>query len=359
MDRRTANDRRTRSVQRGFQMIVLIPAYEPDEKLTELVRELRASSDCEIVIVDDGSSERCRSVFQELENVCTILHHPENKGKGAAIKTGLRHISQHASGNDGIITADADGQHLVKDILRVEDEWEKTPDDLILGSRRFTGKVPFRSLAGNAFTRFIFHACTGIRVYDTQTGLRAFSCTRIPSFLALEGDRYEFEINMLLYAGRLGIHVRELTIETVYIEENRASHFHPLRDGWRIYKMILFFAASSILSFLIDYFAFILLSLITRGRIRRWLLVSECGARVLSAYCNYRINKEVVFRNSSKGSMLRYAFTALFILALNYLIMVVLTKIIPYPLAKIIVEMILYPFSYYLQRKYVFPIAEK
>ena len=340
-------------------MIVLIPAYEPDDKLKKLVKELREACDHDIVIVDDGSSEHCRPVFVALENVCTILHHPENKGKGAAIKTGLRYISRHFSADEGIITADADGQHLVRDILRVADEWKQHPNDLILGSRRFTGRVPLRSLAGNAFTRFVFHACTGIRVYDTQTGLRAFSCSCIPSFLALEGDRYEFEINMLLYAGRLGIRIRELTIETVYIEENCASHFRPLRDGWRIYKMILFFAASSIISFLIDYLAFILLSVLTRGRLRDWLLISECGARILSAYCNYRINKNVVFRNSSRGSLLRYALTALLILTLNYLLMLMLTRIIPYPIAKILVEMLLYPLSFYIQRKIVFPIGEQ
>ena len=240
-------------------MIVVIPAYQPDEKLLKTVAELRQKTAYTLIVVDDGSSPDRQPIFDKLEHDVTVLHHEVNRGKGAAMKTAFAYIQEHFPGDEGIVTVDADGQHLVPDIVRVSEDWAAHPDALVLGSRRFTGNVPFKSRAGNAITRQVFRASTGVKVFDTQTGLRAFAVSRVPMMLEMHGDRYEYEINVLLYATRHRVPIREVPIETVYIEENASSHCHPVRDAWRIYKMILMFAASSLVAAVVDYVLVLLL----------------------------------------------------------------------------------------------------
>ena len=271
-------------------MMIVIPAYQPDEKLTDVVDTLIAKTKFPIVVVDDGSREDCQPLFSALaeREQVTVLHHEVNRGKGAAMKTAFQYIYDHCPEAEGVITVDADGQHLPDDVLRVAETFHAHRDALVTGSRRFTGKVPFKSRAGNAITRFVFAISTGVKVYDTQTGLRAFSRENIPRMLSLKGDRYEYEISQLLYCCREMIPVVEVPIETVYIEDNASSHFRALRDGWRIYKMILMFVSSSLLSFLLEYILFLLLTWLTRN----WALTSSMFfstaiSRVLSSIFNY------------------------------------------------------------------------
>ena len=122
-------------------MIVVIPAYEPDEKLLRLV--------------DGSKNAESKDVFSKLEadSAVTVLHHKVNRGKGRAMKTAFEYIKDAGFSDDGIITVDADGQHLIKDIVAVSETWAKNPNALVLGSRRFSGKVPLRSRFGNGVTR--------------------------------------------------------------------------------------------------------------------------------------------------------------------------------------------------------------
>ena len=322
-----------------------------DEKLAKLVAELREKTNYAIVIVNDGSDADRMPLFGRLAGAATVLHHEVNRGKGAALKTALRYIQAHSDRAEGVITVDADGQHLVEDIVRVSEDWAAHPNALVLGSRQFTGRVPFKSRAGNAITRFVFHISTGVKVFDTQTGLRAFSVGRIPMMLNMRGDRYEYEINVLLYATRHRVPIREVWIETVYIDDNASSHFHPVRDAWRIYKMILLFVASSLASFLIDVCAFRLLRMLFPG----WgKLFAEVAARVISSICNYCINREIVFEGKNRSSIVRYYVLAIGILALDYGILSLLTLLMPELWAKIFAGMLVYPISFYFQRRFVF-----
>lgn len=335
-------------------MIVIIPAYQPDEKLYQLVVALRAEADYPIVVVNDGSSEDKDALFDSLRPFATVLTHEQNRGKGAAMKTAMAYIYDRYPKNGGVVTVDADGQHLPKDIVRVAKAWEAAPEKLVLGSRRFTGNVPFKSRAGNAITRCVFALSTGVKVFDTQTGLRAFAIYRIPMMLEMKGDRYEYEINVLLYATRHRIPIEEVPIETVYIEENKSSHFHPVRDAWRIYKMILLFVASSLVAWLLDYVLVLVLSAITKD-MPQSLLISVVAARVVSSLVNYFINSKLVFERQDKTSIFRYYLLAVAILAANYLLLELLTQVMPLAVGKILVELVLYPLSFYLQRKFVFP----
>lgn len=335
-------------------MVVIIPAYQPDEKLYHLVLSLHEKTDYDIIIIDDGSDKDKLPLFESLEPYAKVFHHSVNRGKGAALKTALSYVQDEYPADEGVVTIDADGQHLPDDIIRVSKAWEAAPEKLVLGSRAFTGNVPFKSRAGNAITRFVFAISTGIKVFDTQTGLRAFGVFRIPMMLEMKGDRYEYEINVLLYATRHRIPIEEVTIETVYIEDNKSSHFNPLRDAWRIYKMILFFVASSMVAMLLDYVLVLLFSATTKGMAQS-LLISVVGARVLSSLANYFMNCKLVFEHRSRASIVRYYLLVSAILAINYGLMVVITHIMPLAIGKILVELTLYPLSFYMQRKYVFP----
>ncbi len=338
-------------------MMIVIPAYQPDEKLTGVVDALIERTNFPIVIVDDGSRDDCQPLFADLDRreQVTVLHHEVNRGKGAAMKTAFQYIYDHCPDAEGVITVDADGQHLPDDVLRVAEAFRSHQDALVTGSRRFTGNVPFKSRAGNAITRFVFAISTGVKVYDTQTGLRAFSRDNIPRMLALKGDRYEYEISQLLYCCREMIPIVEVPIETVYIEDNASSHFRALRDGWRIYKMILMFVSSSFLSFLFEYILFLLLTWLTKS----WsisLLFATAVSRVLSSILNYSLNKRLVFESDNRTSFLRYVVLAVFIFGVHFGLLYLFTTIcgIPKWIAYIIVQLIVYPMSFVLQRKFVF-----
>ncbi len=343
-------------------MVVLIPAYQPDEQLLLLVERLLKNTDYHIVVVNDGSAPEKDTVFAQLPGAVTLLQHPQNCGKGRAMKTGMAYIYEHFPETEGVVIVDADGQHLLPDVQRVCAELVAHPDAIILGSRRFTGKVPFRSMAGNTITRYVFALASGVMVHDTQTGLRAFSVKRIPALLELKGERYEYEMYMLLGAAEQHIPLREVYIETVYLdEENSSSHFNPLKDSFRIYASIIKFTASSLVAFVVDYVLVLLLALLF-GHIglkqKMVLLLSAVIARVVSSLCNFLINRRVVFK-SDDGVLctaVKYYVVAAVILVLNYLLLNLFNIVLSVPLAvaKLIVEALLFALSLALQRFFVF-----
>lgn len=226
--------------------IALIPAYQPTRLLLDLLEELRAAGMVPVVI-DDGSSPQADPLFSAAAEYGTVLIHPVNLGKGSALKTGFSYLQERFSEQDFIVvTMDADGQHRVKDALLLWNAAEEHPDTLVLGSRRLEGEVPLRSRLGNRATRLAYRLSTGVSVADTQTGLRAFSSGLVPRMLAIPGDRYEYEMNVLLLCAKEGIPILELPIATIYLNHNASSHFHTFRDSLRVYREILKFTATSI-----------------------------------------------------------------------------------------------------------------
>lgn len=332
---------------------IVIPAYEPDEKLTAVVEELYNETDCKLIVVNDGSGEDKRAVFESIKGRAVLLEHEHNRGKGAALKTAFAYIKENVSGSYGVITADADGQHKTADIMRIADALEAHPDRLIMGCRKFTGDIPFRSRFGNNMTRAVFRFAAGVGVSDTQTGLRGFSGSLTDFMLGLSGERYEFEMNMLLEAAREGIAFFEVPIETVYINDNKSSHFKPVRDSLRIYRDIIKFSCSSLLSFLVDYLLFSVIFLLSGSK-----TISNLTARVFSSIFNFMLNKKLVFGNkeSLAKSALKYFSLAAVILAVNTLLLELLARyaVKNAYIAKIIVEVLLFMFSWTMQRCFVF-----
>ncbi len=333
--------------------IVLIPAYEPDNTLVPFTEGL-VGAGFRAVVVDDGSSAGCGDVFEKLSDMegVTVLRHAVNRGKGAALKTGLQHISSHCPLPYTVVTADADGQHREGDIYRVCREAEACPEALVLGSRRFDGKVPLRSRIGNTITRTVFRLTSGVKVYDTQTGLRAFSDELVPWMLTVSGERYEYEMQVLLSAARSGIPLREVRIETVYLDGNASSHFDTVRDSFRIYREILHFSGASLLSFCLDYLLFCVF-LAVSGR----LLLSNVAARLISAAFNYTLNRRLVFRSQASVADFApaYALLAALILVSGTILLKGLSLLgVSGYLAKIAVELVMFAVSFSLQRSWVF-----
>ncbi|RCX13286.1 glycosyltransferase involved in cell wall biosynthesis [Fontibacillus phaseoli] len=336
-------------------MTILIPAYEPDERLLQLISQLRKKCLTNILIVDDGSGDAYRPIFNLAEAAgCTVLRHDTNMGKGRALKTGFRHLLQ-ADTPEAVICADSDGQHLPSDILLVSEILMKEGTGVVLGSRRFTGKVPARSRFGNVVTRAVYAFTTGSKIFDTQTGLRGYFPSMLHWLCEIPGDRFEYEMNLLLAAQKEGISVREVFIDTVYLDENKSSHFRPLADSLRVYLPILLFSASSLISALLDFVLLLLLQHLGGN-----LLLSVAGARLCSSIINYAMNRNVVFRKPSGAAVSRslpkYFTLVLLILLLNYGFMYAYHTAagIPLILSKLLTEATLFVFSYWAQRKYVY-----
>ena len=334
------------------RVIVLIPAYKPDDRLTELVKELREKN-LDVLLVDDGGGETFKKIFEDCKALgAQVAVHAVNQGKGRALKTGLNAALLLYPDMTGVVTADADGQHTPADILRLIEAMDQNENTLVLGSRAFTGNVPFKSLWGNRITRAVYALASGVKVGDTQTGLRGLPRCSIEEMIRIDGERYEYEMNVLLKIRDMNLKVFEVPIETIYINDNAGSHFNPVRDAIRIYMVIFKYMFSAIASFAIDY---ALYWLCLGFGLASWL--SYALARVVSSQVNYNLNKHTVFSGrGGKHSMLKYYALAVVQGAIGAALVQVLPRFIPLPagVIKIPVDLVLFAISYVIQRDYVF-----
>nr|BFE60634.1 hypothetical protein GCM10020063_051600 [Dactylosporangium thailandense] len=217
-------------------MIALLPVYRPSFHLPQLLTAL--GNDAPAVVVDDGGGPGAAAVLDAARALgATVLHHPANRGKGAALRTGLAHIAEAWPGR-GVVCADADGQHRAEDVRRVARHTEVT-GRIALGVREFGAGVPLRSRIGNGLTAVLFRAATGRRVRDTQTGLRAYPAGHLPWLLGIPGDGFDYEMRVLLAAARAGHPIETVDVATTYLDDNAASHFSPLGDSARVYRPLL------------------------------------------------------------------------------------------------------------------------
>lgn len=287
-------------------LVLLIPAYQPAPGLPSLVRNILDATRGIIdraVILNDGSAPRCDAIFTELQSIdrVHVIAHAINLGKGAALKTGFNFILTTWPTVTGIVTADADGQHLPADIATTARAHTASPEALILGSRAFQGEVPLRSRIGNLLTRSIFRLFTGLALRDTQTGLRVWPRAQCLEALRLPFNGYEFEFEHLVKASRTSI--REVPIATVYEEGNKSSHFNPVRDSFRIYFVFLRYSASAMLAAVLDSTVFSLVLWRTGD-----LLISQVAGRSLATVVAFFVLRHIVFRSTEQAwkSLLRF-----------------------------------------------------
>ena len=335
-----------------IKKLALIPAYMPTQAMLPMLDELEENG-FESIVVNDGSGNVFDEFFEKVREKALVIDHPVNFGKGVALRTGLTYISGHIVTPYVVVTLDADGQHLVSDAVKVCERVMECPDALVLGCREFDGKVPLKSKLGNGITKVVYRLATGVSVSDTQTGLRGFSDRLIKRLLAIEGDRYEYETNMLMSLARDGCRILEVPIKTIYIDDNSSSHFDPIKDSVKIYKEILKFSASSLAGFFADYLLYILLSIFTGSAV-----ISNITARVFSSALNFTLNRKFVFKSqkSLAASALQYFALAACILAANTMLLMLLTARLSVNiyLAKIIVECTMFIFSFLAQKSFVF-----
>lgn len=343
-----------------MQSVVLIPALNPDEKLMRLLEGLRALDIQDILLIDDGSKPETRHYFEKAREMgCRVLTHAVNLGKGRALKTGFNAFLNLYADRPGLVMADADGQHSPADILKVGQALEAQPDVMVMGCRDFSqDNVPFKSSFGNRITRALFGFLAGQKLSDTQTGLRGVPKSALGWMMEVKGERFEYEMNMLVECPRHSLKWIEVPIETIYIEDNASSHFNPLKDALRIYAILGKYALSSFGSSLLDLGLFSLFTKAVFPLSFAWRVeASVACARVLSAYFNYSVNRHVVFKSGQKGtSLFRYVVLAVCQLLLSMGLTGGLTRLLGIDeiLIKIVVDTILFMCSFKIQQKWVF-----
>ena len=348
---------------------VVIPAYEPDERLIMFLKTLRKNSISPIILVNDGSSSVCNQIFRKADKLSdVVLVHKHNYGKGRALKTAFQYVLKHYPECVGVITADSDGQHTVPCLTKIMKQMIKNPDTFILGVRNFNlRRIPWRSRLGNKLTRWLLYYITGTKFRDTQTGLRGIPRSFLKNCLTLSGDRFEFETQVLLsVAGKLPI--IEVPIKTIYDSvQNHQTHFNPLKDSIKIYRCLCYpfakYMVSSFSSFVVDISLFSIFLCWTFNRLNASvsIVLATVMARIISIIYNYILNYKVVFHSSCSipQSAVRYLVLAMLQMFLSAFCTTGLHILLPSVIVvglKICVDIVLFLIGYFIQRKYVFSV---
>ncbi|MCR4704076.1 MAG: bifunctional glycosyltransferase family 2/GtrA family protein [Saccharofermentans sp.] len=349
---------------------IVIPSYEPDSRLITLLKEFDAKGMGPVIIVNDGSSEEYDSIFAKAESIIgrlggKFISYRPNRGKGRALKTAFEYISGNMPDALGCVTADSDGQHTPECITTIIRTLKEHPDNLILGVRTFDKKeIPWKSWFGNTITIKVFSYVSGMHVSDTQSGLRGIPFRFMKELIDCKGERFEYETQMLLEcAGRYDL--TEVPIRTVYdSKENHQTHFNPVKDSIRIYKILgkkfIKFIFASVSSFVIDILLFHLFVLLFKeGFPALYISMATVGARVISAVYNYLINYKFVFKSraSRATSLTKYALLAIIQMSISAGTVTLFMHFFPNAwetLVKCIVDMILFLVSYAIQQRFVF-----
>ena len=335
--------------------VALVPAYNPSTDLIPIIQALQEAERFEaIYAVDDGSDPCCAEIFQQLRSMGVLVHrHYINLGKGMALRTGLNVIATSHPDTPGIVTFDADGQHVPADITNVADALVQDAQALTLGARELPADAPLRSRFGNALTRHVMRFFTGATLSDTQTGLRGIPLTLVPELLRLRSSDYDFELDMLIRAHRQGFAMHEIPIQAVYLEGNASSHFNPVIDSMKIYFVFFRYCSVSLLTAGIDYTIFAFMYLASRH-----ILLSILLARFVAASFQFYMSYSFVFRahENRTAAVLKYlaVLTVLTLLAYTGIyIFDALLGVSPL-IAKILVEGSIFIVSFLLLRDFVF-----
>lgn len=352
---------------------IIIPSLNPDEKLKGTIDGICNKGFKNIIVVDDGSDSEHKAPFAYAkEKGCTVLVHEVNKGKGRALKTAFEYCLTLPE-CVGVITVDGDGQHAPEDIYNCGKEMLLHHNErVILGCRDFSEEnVPFKSRYGNNITKFAFLVLCGIKISDTQTGLRAIPAKFLQAMLEYKGERFEYETNMLLEMKSQGIPFSEVKIATIYLDENASTHFNPWKDSIKIYKIIFKYSLSSGASAVIDLLLFYVALHVFElsGMDATWnteliVVFATVVARVISSLFNYFVNRKVVFKSASKNSFWKYYALCIVQMAASAALVAGLSALfavgkVGKTVIKLIVDTCLFFASFGIQREWVFKKKEK
>ena len=346
--------------------VVVIPSLEPDDKLVPYIHELLSAGIEKIIVVNDGSSEKCNCIFDSIRNIkeCHVLTHEANKGKGAAIKSATSFYIENCDGFDGIITVDADGQHSVRDVMRICRTMDENPDSFVLGCREFGEETPSKSLYGNRITSVAMRLFYGISLNDTQTGLRGIPNFMTKQLLDIRGTRYEYELNMLIHAKGHSIPFVIIPIETIYFDNNSGSHYRPIIDSARILVKVLsgllWFSASAICSSIIDLVVYGMMTKVVLSDLPLFwmLLIAFITARAISSAVNFTLNRRLPSsQNKSIADTVPKYYTLVItqmLVSFLFIYQLCLATKLDEMVIKVIVDCILGLLSYQIQLRWVF-----
>lgn len=350
-----------------MNITIIVPSLNPDEKLEQVAHGLIEAGYEDIVIVNDGSDSEHLAPFLRLKELpqCTVLTHEVNKGKGRALKTAFTYLLENRQDIEGVVTVDGDNQHQVKDITACAKMMIENVDAMVLGCRDFSGKdVPSRSKFGNKLTSFVFRKACGVNISDTQTGLRAIPFKYLEDMLKIDGEGFEYETNMLLSLKTYNIPYKEHKIQTVYIEENQTSHFNPIVDSFKIYKVILKFMLSSMAASIIDIvlFSVFIAAIGNLVDANMKVLVATFAARAVSSMFNCIFNKRAVFKSNAPFMkiLIKYYVVCIIQTSVSYGAVSGLSMLLNVEggplmvLTKVVVDVILFFLSFKVQRAWVY-----
>ena len=352
---------------------VVVPSLNPSGMLIAVVAGLIETGFSDIIVVNDGSEAEYSPTFDKLGGFpqCTVLTHERNMGKGAALKTGFSYFLSSRPDGVGIVTMDGDGQHLASDAAKCALSMTQHSGSITMGVRDFHHPdVPTHNSLGNRLMSFSFRILFGLKLRDTQTGMRGIPAPLVQQMLRIPGNRFDYETNMLLEMKRLDIPYNEVEIETVYEEgSNKRSHFRPFVDAAAIFLRITKYAMSSLISFLIDIGVF-WLTLHFLGPFIGTMSIPVCTviARLFSSFVNFNINRLFVFkRKQSFGNYLwRYYTLAIILMLTSAFVLWAIAQLFDsveaaglVTLLKVTVDFILFFFNYYVQQHWVFKTAKR
>lgn len=359
-------------INQSKKTIVVIPSYEPPSSFIDYVKALLDCGVDKIIVVNDGSSENYQHVFNSIYDFdnTILLEYPENRGKGYALKYAFKYIYDNFNEDLVVVTADCDGQHFSDDVLLCGNTAKENPNALILGTRDFSkNNVPSRSRFGNVNTRRLFKLLYGLKITDTQTGLRAFDRSMLINMLKISGDRFEYEMNMLIVLFKQNVQFIEIPIQTIYqpkpSDVNTRSHFKTFSDSIKVYnvlfKNVQTYLLAVIVSGIVELSVFALSQyyLYANLAIKPYLitLLATVTARVVSSIVNFFMNYKLVFSGKSKKSAIRYYTLWLGLLISSYLLTNLFGNVLKLPILifKLITDLALSIASYRIQTVWVFP----
>ncbi len=347
-------------------VVVLIPCYNPNKKLLQLISDLIKNDFQKIIVVNDGSN-RNLDIFNKLKEYKNIdlLEYKENKGKGYALKYGINYYLENLKTEyKGIVMADADLQHSVPDIINISLKLLGNQDSLILGRRNFNAKkVPLSNKLGNKITSIIFSFLYGSHVHDTQTGLRGVPNRYLNLCLESKGKRFEYEMNMLIKFTKNHVNILEVPISTIYFKKSD-SKFNKVTDSIMIYQALfteyIKYGLTSFCAAIVDIiiFTFFVNTFNTMNN-NLTIIIGTVLARTVSGFLNFNLTKYLVFKTHEKGeNMLSkfYLHTFCNMTASAILVMLLhnLFPMIHESYFKLVVDTLIYLVGYKIQKKYIF-----
>ena len=355
---------------------IVIPSYNPDVKLSMLVDELIMSGFSDIIIVDDGSDFGIRNVETTFEYVkekaeCTILHHPSNLGKGMALKTGFKFCMHNRNKDTIVVTMDDDGEYSIPDVnacLEIYEENHMEDKPVLIASRDFkagtysTKRYIINKVAGIAMT----YLC-GVDIKDVQTGLRIIPVKYMKNLLKIEGERFEYEINMLVELKYNNISTVEHIISKEKETTIRYADYNPIWDICRLIAVMLKYAVSSMAATALDVALFYLIILSMDDTLLNvdksaGMLLATVVARVISSTFNCVVNKRTVFKSDEpmKRVIIKFYIFSLLRALVSYVMILGASYVLgsyadtATVIVKLIVDLILFFAGYGIQKKFIF-----